>query len=212
MNGIYAIKPRFQQALKPLERSLVSSQVHPDLITLGAFIVSLLACLALALSSAPGMLWLLCTTPAFALTRIALNALDGMVAIATEQARPWGEVLNELSDRLSDIAIFAGIYLAKLGNGQLLVATLISVLLSSYIGILSKAAGGKRQFGGLMGKADRMILFALTGPLAFVLELNGVIPSSSVFNGFLIVVLVGSLITIFQRGRKTYADLKSTGK
>lgn len=40
--------------------------------------------------------------------RLALNALDGLVARDLGPARPWGEVLNEVSDRLADLALFVG--------------------------------------------------------------------------------------------------------
>ena len=209
MNGIYAIKPAFQKALKPIEIMLIESHVHPDLITFAALLVSLAGACAIACSSQAGMLWLLCTTPIFAFLRTVLNALDGMVAVSTCQARPWGEVLNEFCDRLSDIAIFGGIFLSRMANGPLLATVVITILLSSYMGILSKSAGAKRQFGGLMGKADRMIFLGLAGPLAFILNENGVLSASIVLNTFLVLLLLGSVITIFQRGVKTYVDLKS---
>ena len=34
----------------------------------------------------------------------AAHALDGLVARTLGLARPWGEVLNELSDRVADVA------------------------------------------------------------------------------------------------------------
>ena len=209
MNGTYAIKPKFQQALKPLESFFVRAKIHPDIITIVAFVVSAFGGAALWLSSQPGMLWLLCTIPFVALLRTMLNALDGMVAKQTGLARPWGEVLNETFDRLSDIAIFAGLACSKLCSGPLLTASLISVLMSSYLGILSKAAGGQRQYGGVMGKADRMILFGLLGPLSFFCQDVGLCPAQNVMNGFLLIVLGGALLTFWQRAAKTYADFKS---
>lgn len=209
MNGIYAIKPAFQKALLPFEDILVNAKVHPDVVTLTALLVSVAGGVTLALSSLPGLLWLFCSSPLFAFVRTALNALDGMIALRTGVARPWGEVLNEFSDRLSDLAIFVGLYLSRQANGPLLVSVVVTILLSSFMGVLSKAAGAKRQFGGLMGKADRMVLIGLMGPLAFVLHETHVVPVSVVVNGFLAIVLVASLITLVQRGVKTYVDLKS---
>lgn len=209
MNGIYAIKPRFQQALKPIEIFLLRAKIHPDLITIAAFVVSALGGLALCFSAQAGMLWLLCTAPLFTLLRTMLNALDGMVAKQSGLARPWGEVLNELFDRFSDIAIFVGLAYSRLCSGPLLSATVLSILLSSYLGVLSKAAGAQRQFGGVMGKADRMILLGIAGPLSFFCEMAGLCSAQYVLNGFLLVVLGGALLTFWQRAAKTYADLKS---
>ena len=212
MNGIYAIKPAFQRALKPLEKQLLDSKVHPDLITGSALLISLAGAGALALAGQPGMLFLLCTTPITAFVRTVLNALDGMVANRSGMARPWGEVLNEFSDRLSDTAIFLGLAFSRLGNPQLIMVTLISVLLSSYLGLLSKAAGGPRQYGGLLGKADRMVLLGLCGPLAFFLDRYGICSAAQIIDVFALLVLGGSLITVFQRARKTYVDLQSAHK
>lgn len=209
MNGIYAIKPNFQKALRPLEDALVNAKVHPDVITFLALVVSLLGGFTLALSSIPGMLGVICTTPIFAFVRTALNALDGLIAQRTGTARPWGEVLNEFSDRLSDLAIFGGLYLSRLASGPLLASVVITVLLSSFMGVLSKAAGARRQFGGLMGKADRMVLLGLVGPLAFLLQSNGLCSAHLVVDVFLLIVLVASLVTLLQRTVRTYVDLKS---
>lgn len=212
MNGIYAVKPQFQKALRPVEASLVNANVHPDSITFSALIISVLGGTAIAFSSRADLAFLLCSTPLIAFIRTALNALDGMVAVRTGKARPWGEVLNEFCDRLSDIAIFAGIYFSKLANGPLLTGALIALLLSSYLGILSKAAGGKRQFGGVMGKADRMVLLALMGPLAYFLNENRWVSISVVFDTYCAIVLVASIVTILQRGVRTYVDLQSSSK
>lgn len=210
MNGIYAIKPLFQQSLKPIESSLIGAKVHPDVITYAALALSVAGAAALSCSSEDGMLYLLCCTPIVALGRTMLNALDGMVATKTGQARPWGEVLNEFCDRLADIALFAGLAMSRLCNGQMITVSIVSMLLSSYMGILSKAAGSKRQYGGVMGKADRMVLLALFGPLAFALSKMGVCSAGAVLDVFVILVIGGSLITTVQRANKAYADLKST--
>lgn len=210
MDGIYAIKPKFQQALKPIEALLIACRIHPDAITISALILSFFGAAAFAFSSQAGMLWLLWSSPFVALGRTMLNALDGMVAKDTGVARAWGEVLNELCDRMADIALFVGLACSRLCNGQLLIASLISILLSSYLGILSKAAGGPRQYGGIMGKADRMILLALLGPLTYILVTTGICSAQIVVDSFALILLVGSLITIVQRAKKTYVDLQST--
>ncbi|MBX9687316.1 MAG: CDP-alcohol phosphatidyltransferase family protein [Candidatus Obscuribacterales bacterium] len=209
MNGIYAIKPKFQELLKPLEAALISAKVKPDSVTFSALGLSVAGGIALAFAGREGMLFLLCSTPLVTLLRTILNALDGMLAKSTGQARPFGEVINEFSDRLADLALFIGLFCSKLSNGPLLLASLISILLSSYLGILSKAAGGARQYGGLMGKADRMILLGLACPLAFFLSSFGICSAGLILDAFALVVLVGSLITIWQRAKMTYADLES---
>jgi phosphatidylglycerophosphate synthase len=200
--GVYSIKPAFQRSLRPIEDVLVERGVHPDLITLSALGISVAGGVGFALSSR--CLWLLLAAPAVALTRTALNALDGLVAKRTGRARPWGEVLNEFSDRLADVALLGGLALSGPANGLLGAAAVVAVLLTSYLGILSKATGGPRQYGGVMGKADRMLLLSVAGPLALLTD------PAIVVNSFFALILAGSLATAAQRGVKTHADLQSS--
>lgn len=199
--GIYSIKPKFQQALRVVERPLVRWRVHPDILTLSALGLSFAG--GFALYASHWTPWTLLAVPFMALLRICLNALDGIVAKDLGVARPWGEVLNELCDRLADVAFFVGLVLIPGVNIPLGISVLVLMVITSYVGILSKAAGGAREFGGLMGKADRMILLALAAVLALIL------PNLPVFNGFLVVVLVGLAATLAQRLWRTYVALKS---
>lgn len=198
--GIYTIKPRFQRSLAGVARWLVGRRVHPDTLTFAALVLSLAG--GVALYFAPAVPWLLLAVPVVALARTALNALDGMVAKASGLARPWGEVLNEFCDRLADVALFGGLALSAAVELRLAFAALVLVLLSSYLGTVSKAAGGPRQYGGLMGKADRMLYLSLASVLAFF-------AGPWLMNYFLAFVLAGVLVTIAQRWRQTRADLDS---
>lgn len=199
--GIYAIKPKFQQALLVFERPLVRHQVHPDVITISALVISVLG--GLALYASTWTHWTLLAIPFVALVRTALNALDGMVANDLGVARPWGEVLNEVSDRLSDVALFGGVAFAVGSHPGLGAVVIVGLLLSSYVGTVAKAAGGKRQYVGIMGKADRMIYLSVASLLAFAL------PSVPVLTYFLMAVIVGIMVTLAQRLGAAYADLKS---
>ena len=200
--GIYGIKPAFQRSLKPFESFLIERRVHPDYITGAALLLSLGGGLVFYISD--WNRWLLLLIPLVTIGRTALNALDGLVAVRTGVARPWGEVLNETGDRLSDAALFAGLSLAPGVSLFLGMSTLTLMLLSSYLGTVARAAGGKRQYGGVMGKADRMILMA---PFAVAAAL---LPEAGILSAYLWIVLVGLVVTIFQRGIKAHADLQST--
>ncbi len=200
MAGIYVIKPAFQRSLGGIERWLVARRVHPDWLTGAALVLSVGGGVCLYL--APQHLWLLALVPVVAVVRTALNALDGLVAKSTGLARPWGEVLNELSDRFADVALLGGLALAAPSSLLLGAGAITMMLLSSYLAILSKAAGGRRQYMGPMGKADRMIVVILGSILGFFLPLDWV------YNGMLWVVLVGCLVTLIRRTQATYADLE----
>jgi CDP-diacylglycerol---glycerol-3-phosphate 3-phosphatidyltransferase len=198
--GIYQVKPRFQQALGGVEARLVRRRVHPDYLTVGALLLSILG--GFDLWASHWSRWFLLLIPVVAIGRTALNALDGLVARDTGLARPWGEVLNECCDRLADVALFTGVSFALGSDARLGAVTIVVMLLCSYLSIVSKAAGGKRQYGGIMGKADRMIYLSIASVIAAAL------PAYRVFTIFLFVVLAGLLLTIPVRVRAAYADLQ----
>jgi CDP-diacylglycerol--glycerol-3-phosphate 3-phosphatidyltransferase len=201
--GIYQVKPAFQRSLGGIQRWLVERHVHPDVLTYAALGLSVVG--GAAVYVAPDAVWLLAAIPPIILVRTALNALDGLVAKQTGLARPWGEVLNEFSDRLADVALFGAVALASPSIHLLGAVTVVAMLLGSYLAILSKAAGGRRQYAGPMGKADRMIVLGVAAALGLV------VPLPWAYNGCLLVVLVGLVPTIVQRARDTHRDLQPAG-
>jgi CDP-diacylglycerol--glycerol-3-phosphate 3-phosphatidyltransferase len=197
--GIYDIKPAFQRSLRGIEGWLVERRVHPDWLTYLALALSVLGGVALYVGPREPA-WLL-LVPFVAIIRTALNALDGMVAVKTGLARPWGEVLNELCDRFADVALLGGMALVPGVNHLLGAASVVAVLLTSYLAILAKAAGGRRLHGGPMGKPDRMIVLAIGAPLGLVL------PVPRLYDGLQTLILVGVLLTLVLRLRAAHADL-----
>jgi len=197
--GIYAIKPWWQERLAGLEDALVRWHVHPDLITLTGVGCAALMGTVLAVSP-PYSLLVLAVVP-LAIGRLAANALDGLVARRTGLARPWGEVFNECCDRLSDTLVFVGLAFNSHVNASLVWDVLVLTLLSSYLGIAGKAAGGKRQFGGFLAKADRMISIGLYSlPVLFL--------GSAAWNWLLLAFIPATLLTIVQRYRWIYVEFQ----
>lgn len=195
--GIYAIKPAFQRRLISLRDVCIRAGISADALTATALFASIAGGGAIAFS--PRVPWVLFAVPALAMGRIALNALDGMVAVATGTARPFGEVLNEFADRFSDTSYFVG--LAFVIDSRLAMAALVVVLLSSYLGTVAKAAGGRRIYDGVMGKADRMILFSVASIAAYFAGVG-------VWTYLVAIVAAGGLITVFQRMAIAKRDLK----
>lgn len=197
-SGIYTIKPWWQRRLAGVENWLVARRVHPDVVTLGG--VGCAGLLGVALTASAQWPVLALAVAPLAIGRTAANALDGLVARRTGQARPWGEVFNEFSDRLADSAVLLGLALNSAVLSPLAWGVLVLTLLNSYLGTVAKAAGGRRQFGGLLAKADRMIYLALFSPLALVF-------GPSAWNWLLVAFLPALLVTLWQRYRWIYADL-----
>lgn len=198
---IYSIKPKFQKVLSPIKTLLIRLKVHPTYINFAALIVSIIAGYVFYKSSFNFLLLLL--IPLLAFIRTALNALDGLVARELKvKNQQWGEVLNEFIDRLSDVAFFLGIAFFSSTNAFLVFITLISILLVSYLGILGKAAGGKRIYSGLMGKADRMFYVSVAAVLIIILK------NPIIINYLLIFIFFLSIITIVQRIYTIKKELK----
>src|SRR5918995_6170528 len=110
MATLYDLKPRFQALLRPLARGLLAAGVTPNAVTLAALALSLGLGAALALW--PASVWALAAVPLVLLLRMALNALDGMMAREGGQESKLGLVLNEVGDIVADGVIYLPLALA----------------------------------------------------------------------------------------------------
>ena len=197
--GLYDIKPRFRQLLTPLADRL--AWVHPDAITMAGVVASVFA--FLCLRGAPERRWLLLMIPVCLFARIACNALDGLVAQRTGKARAFGEVLNEGMDRLSDLVLILGLGLTPWASFGPAAWAAIAVLLASYAGLMGKAVGVGREYGGVLGKADRMLWLGIASLWAWRTGLTplriGGMSFRSVFELLLWLFIPLAAITMVQR-------------
>lgn len=158
MISIYKIKPKFQELLKPILTFLYLKKVTANHITWAAILLSL----------GTGILtWYhpfgltLILIPVFLLLRMALNALDGMMARTYNMQSKAGEVLNELGDVISDIFIFFPLIKVFPMNIYIYLGFLFLSIINEFVGVLGKAVSGTRQYDGPMGKSDRAFLVGL---------------------------------------------------
>jgi CDP-diacylglycerol--glycerol-3-phosphate 3-phosphatidyltransferase len=155
--------------------------------------VAALGGLCLALSEALPMALLL--VPVLAAVRLVLNLIDGQVARHTGTTHPWGEMLNELGDRIADVLFIGGLAFVPEVGPLLALAAVVAALLASYAGVVSRATGAPRGYGGVMSKPGRMIVLAVAAPLAFILAQDWPLTVAAWL------ILAGSLITLAQRLR-----------
>ena len=102
--SIYALKPKFQNLLRPLVRALYNRGVTANQVTLAACAVSVAVGLLLSLGAqVPALFWLL---PVWLFVRMALNAVDGMLAREFGQQSALGGYLNEITDVAADAALY----------------------------------------------------------------------------------------------------------
>ena len=140
------------RALLPLAERLRT--VSPNALSWAAFLVAAGAGFAFFLA-----------TPVFLLVAILLvflnallDALDGKVAKITGKTSARGDFLDHVLDRYADVLMVGGIALGAYGNVLVGLFALLGVLLASYMGTQAQAVGLGRAYGGLMGRADRLVL------------------------------------------------------
>ena len=163
MATLYDLKPRFQALLRPLARGLLAAGVTPNAVTLAALALSLGLGAVLALW--PASVWALAAVPVVLLLRMALNALDGMMAREGGQESKLGLVLNEVGDILADGAIYLPFALAMGVHALLAGGFVLLAAASEAAGLAGMATGAGRRYDGPFGKSDRA---AIVGALAIV--------------------------------------------
>ena len=201
MPSIYQLKPRFQNLLRPGVQRLYARGVTANQVTLAAAAVSVL--LGALLAWLPQHTWLFALIPLWMLLRMALNAVDGMLAREFGQQSKLGAYLNELSDVVADSALYLPFALLAGVSPVLVVLVVLCATFSEYAGVMGPLAGASRRYDGPMGKSDRAFAFGVLGTgVAFGL-LNG-----SWINGLLLVILALSLYTLYNRVRQGLAETR----
>ena len=102
-----------------------------------------------------GWLWL---AWGMVLSNSVLDLLDGKVAKMTDRCTPKGDYLDHAIDRFSDVLFIGGIALSPWADLRIGFAAVVFTLLTSYLGTQAQAVGIGRNYGGLLGRADRMVM------------------------------------------------------
>ncbi|EFG8084581.1 CDP-alcohol phosphatidyltransferase family protein [Escherichia coli] len=129
---LYQIKPLFQSLLRPTMFWLYKHHVTANHITLAALALSLLTGLLLVLVAQPILFLLL---PIVLFIRMALNALDGMLARECNQQTRLGAILNETGDVISDIALYLPFLFLPESNASLVILMLFCTILGLAVSI-----------------------------------------------------------------------------
>ena len=159
MPSVYDLKPWFQALWQPLVARLPKWGIIPNYVTAAALAGSVLVGGALVLGG-ENPSWLLLLPP-WLLVRMALNAMDGMLAREFGQVTPLGTVLNELGDVVSDLTLYLPLALVFPGSSWSVASFCLLAVLSEFCGVLGPLLGAPREYGGPMGKSDRALLVAV---------------------------------------------------
>lgn len=163
LGSLYDLKPTFQRLLQPLVNHLARARTSPNHVTTTALALSLVGGTLLTAQPEVPAAWLL--LPPLLLVRMALNAIDGMLARLQQRATPGGMLLNELGDVVSDVVLYLPLALVPGVPATLVVLVVVLGLLTEFAGLAAVAAGAERRNDGPLGKSDRALLFGIVGLL-----------------------------------------------
>ncbi len=140
-------------------------KMHPNTITLISVLISFLAGVSYYLTWISSYYLFL----AFLLIILAslLDAIDGKVARMRGISSKRGDFLDHLVDRYADMMIIIGVALSPYSNPLIGLFALSGVFMTSYVGTQAQAVGLKRIYGGILGRADRLVILMILPIIQF---------------------------------------------
>jgi len=184
------LRPYMKDIMAPFISAAEKTGLTPNNLSIGALICSAAAGIAFYYTNV--LAGTLC---------VALNALfdglDGALARAQNIEGKKGDFLDHVIDRYADIFIITGIFAGGFASWQVGVFALTGVLMSSYLGTQAQAVGVGRYYGGVLGRADRLVLIILAGVLTMIVPVHFM--ELSIMGWLLVVFGVMGHITAVQR-------------
>ena len=158
-----------------------------------------------------GGLWMFASF--FTLLLSALfDAIDGKVARLRNIASKRGDLIDHVYDRYADIFILLGFIFSPFAQLSVGLIAVIGVLVTSYLGVQSQALGLKRNYSGLLGRADRLIFMLVFILLQFFIHAQATVYGLLLtpINVLLIWFAVAGNVTAIKRFKDTYDGLGSS--
>jgi archaetidylinositol phosphate synthase len=183
----------------PLVAIAIRCRLTPNFFTIAALLAS----------AAAGILFFL-RMELWGIIAVALNAfcdaMDGAVAREMKAQSKRGDFLDHAVDRYADIFIITGIFAGGMVPWQIGVLALTGVLMSSYLGTQAQAVGVGRYYGGLLGRADRLVLILAVGIIDLLVPMSWY---GLTWFGWLFVLFgIFGHITAFQRFAYVWAKVE----
>jgi CDP-diacylglycerol--glycerol-3-phosphate 3-phosphatidyltransferase len=199
--SVYDLKPKFQNLLRPLCGSLARAGITANQVTVFAALLSIGEGAAIYFTQ--GARWSLIALPVVLFVRMALNAIDGMLAREFGQKSKLGAILNELGDVVSDSALYLP-FAAIPGFAPLLVALVIVLaVMTEMTGVVAIQIGASRRYDGPFGKSDRAVWFGILA----VAVAAGVPAGSMALTAYLAIMVFAAVNTIVNRARSALKEV-----
>ncbi|KMQ59512.1 CDP-alcohol phosphatidyltransferase [Chryseobacterium angstadtii] len=193
MISVYKLKPKFQQLLTPVLLFLHRKNITANQITVSSIVLSVV--IGVLFWNADLSKWFFLSLPIGLLVRMALNALDGMMARKFNQTSTLGEVLNEVGDIVSDVIIFFPLLKFQPESVYLIVGFIILSVINEFAGLIGKVVGKERRYDGPMGKSDRALILGIYGLAVFFgANISGI--SSYIFILLIILLTISTYIRL----------------
>ncbi len=166
--SLESLRLKIQWILTPISKAFSKLPITPNMWSVISLICAFIAGVFFAFGQ-----------PFFGVLFVILNSfldvLDGALARYTGLASPIGDYLDHVFDRYADVFIVTGIIIYGVQTWQAQVPAWVigifaitGVLLSSYMGTQAQAVGLKRNYGGVLGRADRLVLLMVFGLAEFI--------------------------------------------
>jgi len=193
MFGLYALKPWYASRLGGVRRMLLARRVSPNAVSLAG----------IALGGAAGATFVLLLPGLTAAAvvgvllagRLACANLDGGLARESGRATRFGVVVNELGDRVAELAALAG--LLALASPALVAAAALAASAPSWVALAGVSAGAGRLQTGPVGKTERCLILVAIAATGWATPL-------------LIVLAAGSLATAVLRLARIHREIGAT--
>ena len=198
--SIYELKPKFQNLLRPFAIKLEARGVTANQVTLAACAISVI--LGLILTALSDYEWLFILIPIWLFVRMALNAIDGMLAREFNQQSRLGGYLNEITDVVSDAALYLPFAFVYPFDGLQIGLIIWLSALTEFCGVLGQVQGKTRRYDGPLGKSDRAFLF---GVLGLVYAFLPMLPDFLYWVSWAIVILL--IVTCIKRVKSGLAEV-----
>jgi archaetidylinositol phosphate synthase len=181
--------------------------VNPNAVSWTGF----LAAIGAGISFFLGGGWFLVLALLLLLVNSYLDALDGKIAKMAGKASARGDFLDHVFDRYADVFMLGGIAF-NAAYCHLAVGTfaILGVLLTSYMGTQAQALGQGRVYGGILGRADRLVLLFVGGLIQLAVAPSGRLllgPDGLAFGPlewFMVLFAVLGNVTAIQRAVKIW--------
>ncbi len=200
---------RFDRRMEPFITWCARQGITPNQLTIVSLVLTAGAAVCFYFSN-PASYWLLPVGGVLLMVGAMLDSADGLLARYTDTASPRGDYLDHTFDRFADVLLLVGLSFSTWVPLWIGMLAIVGTLLTSYMGTQAQAVGVGRDYGGLLGRADRMTILFIAPFAQAALEVIGyTLPmGTNLLEVSLVIIAVAGNITAIQRFYVSYRALE----